>query len=110
MLYVKKEILNKRFPKLKNIKYNGIKIENSHYESFYEIIYEYTGYNRLIKIFKILNRSHPHIEFIEFCYDNSSSYNDVIEYVVGVEISKEIDKRIINDLIKIGKRNNGIIY
>lgn len=103
-LYVKKDILDKKYQDVLSMKLNGITIKEYTYNSYYVIYYDHLGYTRLKKIYKILKKQSQLVDFIEFCLCWNEKLEDIISYKLSEDLAKEIDKQILNKLIELGKK------
>jgi hypothetical protein len=78
-IYIKKEILDIKYPDLTLLKNVDIKCS----DNYYCITYNYKLYNRLVKIINIIKKESSFLEFIKYCTANSSSwidmYNDMLK-------------------------------
>jgi phospholipid N-methyltransferase len=88
----------------KNILYHIVKTS---LDNVYEIGINQKLYDRLVKIQNITKIENKTITIIDKLIKNhlDINYNEYLKMVSAQKMSKEIDKRIINDLIKLGLNN-----
>lgn len=100
-MYIKKEIFFKQYPNGFNSKY--VKISEP-FNDFYYITFNHL-FDRLIKLFKIKKINNELIDFYNFYLENSESINKIFEDALTKDLTKNINKQIIEDLKKLNTNN-----
>lgn len=107
MYYVNKEDFDDVFNLKENINNEFLKIE-TYNEYFYSVYVNEKLYERFKKILKMAY--HPgidkYIKIIKYTKKNKKDFNHVLEITGVNEISKTIDKEIIENLFKLKNNKN----
>lgn len=92
-----------KIDEIKNIFFALIKTELN---EIYSLALNHYLYDRFIKVQKITGIKNKTVEFITMLLNNEISYSAYIERSLVKELSIEIDKAIISNLIKLGNEKN----
>ena len=102
--YFKNILYIKKSKNLKPLNNGVIKIYDCpHTDYFYEVKINYKYYNRLVKLNNVFKTKKVDniIELVEYIKNNDSAFSEVLKYHLSNELSKEIDKQIFENLLKL---------